>query len=441
MNEPQRKIESVDISKLQAWPRRARKHDAGKLKALTASIQQNDLIDPIIIDENNVILSGHLRVAVFAALGLLVIPAIRISHFSHAQKSAYVIAANRFPERGGWDQEVLKLEFEELVEIDCDVSIETTGFDAGEVDIIIGNDIEPVEEAPIPMPPERQVCRSGDLWVLGKHKLLCGSCLDANSWQRLMGQDRATLCITDPPFNVKVKGHVSSGDHAEFAMASGEMTSGEFIDFLHSALGFAIDCTIDGGLHFVFMDHGHLRELQAAADPLYTQQLNLIVWAKTNAGMGSFYRSRHELIGLFKTGTAPHVNNVRLGKYGRNRSNVWTYAGANTFRKGRDADLSDHPTVKPTAMIADAILDASNSGDIVIDGFGGSGTLIQAAERTGRRARVIEIDPGYCDVAIRRWEALTELEAFCPATGETYYSRANASEKLAMPAPAKGGVS
>lgn len=226
-----------------------------------------------------------------------------------------------------------------------------------------------------------------------------------------MGGDQAGLCITDPPFNVRIKGHVTSKHHDEFAMASGEMSAAEFIAFLRQSAGLAAAFSRDGALHYIAMDHRHLRELYAAVDPIYSEQLNLIVWAKTNAGMGSFYRSRHEFFALFKVGTAAHVNNVQLGRYGRNRSNVWTYAGANTFRQGRDKDLADHPTIKPVQLLADAILDASRPGDIVIDGFGGSGSIILAAERTQRRARVIELEPKYVDVAIKRWSTLTGKQA------------------------------
>lgn len=406
------RLESVSIETLRPFPQHARKHDRAKVQSLTRSIERLGLVDPIIIDEGNQILSGHLRVCICAKLGHTSIQAIRVTRLNQVEKRAFVIAANRFPERGGWDRQLLGLELQELLEFAGDIEIETTGFEIPEVDLVMAEGPDASQQGhasddTIPEPPTCPVTRPGDLWDLDEHRIFCGSCLTQPGWDRLMGSERAALCITDPPYNVPIKGHVTSKSHAEFAMAAGEMSSPEFIAFLDQGIGLAVQYSRDGALHFIAMDHRHLRELYAAADRHYSAQLNLIVWNKTNAGMGSFYRSRHELFALFKVGTAKHTNNVQLGRYGRNRSNVWTYAGVNTFRKGRDQDLADHPTVKPVQLLADAILDASRPGDIVIDGFGGSGSIILAAERTGRRARVIELEPRYVDVAIARWSALT----------------------------------
>lgn len=415
-------IHAVLVDGLKPWPQHARKHSPDKLKSLIRSIQCTDLISPIIIDEADVVLSGHLRVEAFRKLGLSEIQAIRIQHLSHEQKAAFVIAANRFPERGEWDRNVLSTELEMLANFDVSVDLTTTGFEIGEIDVIIGSEPDTSGEPLVPEPESVAVSRPGDLWVLGEHRLLCGDCLQPETWRRLMQGDQARLCLTDPPYNVKIAGHVSSSGHREFAMASGEMKAAEFTEFLHTALSRTVDQSIDGAIHLIAMDHRHLRELYAACDPLYSDQLNLIVWAKTNAGMGSLYRSRHELFSLYKVGTAPHINNIRLGKHGRSRSNVWTYPGANTFRKGRMKDLEDHPTVKPLALVADAILDLSDPGEVVIDGFGGSGTLLLAAEHTRRRARVMEIDPLYVDVSIRRWEDFTGKEAILDGAGATFQS-------------------
>lgn len=400
----------VCISELTPYERHARKHDAGKLKVLARSIEQLGLIDPVIIDEGRVILSGHLRVEAYRRLGLNQIKAIQVFHLNDHQKRAYVIAANRFPERGGWDRDCLKLEIGALIEFAPELDIETTGFEVPEIDLMFATEdtTSPVaSEEEIPEPPVEPISRPGDLWRLGEHLVYCGSCLEGASWRKLMGNERAQICFTDPPYNVRIKGHVTSKSHDEFDMAAGEMSSVEFEEFLAASLGNAVRFSSDGALHYIAMDHRHLRELYAACDPIYTDQLNLIVWNKTNAGMGSFYRSRHELIALYKVGHGTHTNNVQLGRFGRNRSNVWTYAGANTFRSGRDKDLADHPTVKPTKMIEDALLDASRPKDIVIDGFAGSGSTLLAAERTGRRARVIELDPRYVDVVLSRWSAMT----------------------------------
>lgn len=426
-NDPNLPVVQVPIDALHPYPKHARRHPAGKLKKIVKSIQDIGLIMPVVVDEANVILSGHLRVAAFQTLGLQSIAAIPVRHLSRDQKAAFVLHANRIVEEGTWDRGVLKEELAFLVDINCALDLETTGFDIGEIDLAIGADDESEDEPQVPLPPTEPITQPGDVWILGEHRLLCGDCLNPENWTRLMRGERARTCITDPPFNVNIQGHVSSKGHAEFAMASGEMTPDEFTKFLGTALKNAIDCTQDGGLHLIAMDHGHLRELFAAADTLYGDYLNMIVWAKTNAGMGSFYRSRHELFLLYKVGKASHVNNVQLGRFGRNRSNVWSYAGANTFRKGRDKDLADHPTVKSTAMIADALLDTSNPGEVCIDGFGGSGTLILAAERTKRRARVIELEPKFCDVAVRRWEEMTGRKAVL--------ERASQPGVIAPPAP------
>jgi DNA modification methylase len=238
-----------------------------------------------------------------------------------------------------------------------------------------------------------------------------------------MGADQAALVITDPPYNVAIEGHVSGKGctrHREFAMATGEMSEGEFIASLHRFLAAALTGAAPTVLLYVFMDWRHLYEALTAARGLGLELINLCVWNKTNGGMGSLYRSKHELVLVLGRGGDPHRNNVELGKHGRSRTNVWDYAGLNTFRSGRDAELAMHPTVKPVAMIADAIRDVTTRGDLVLDPFGGSGTILIAAEKTGRRARSTEIDPHYCNVAIRRWEAFTGKSAVLSATGETF---------------------
>lgn len=440
-NQPSGKhiIEEVAIKDLKPWPRRARIHDQGKLSALIASMRAKDLIDPIVVNAENVILSGHLRVAAFAKLAWPTIRAIRVTHLTQTEQAAYVLAANRLPERGGWDREVLALEFADLVDIRTDLDLRTTGFEPAEIDLTLGREPH-VEEPLVPAPKPDPVSQSGDIWVMGAHRLICGDCLREEVWNRLMGDDAARMAFWDAPYNVKVKGHVTSKEHAEFAMASGEMRSDEFVNFLRSAGSLAVDWTIDGGIHFVCMDHGHLDELFQALNPIYSQRLNLVVWAKTNAGMGSFYRSRHELVAVYKVGSSPHVNNVQLGKFGRNRSNVWNYPGANCTGHSRKL-LADHPTPKPFAMVADAILDASNLNEVVIDGFAGSGTIFLAAEQTGRRARGIEIDGRYCDVAIRRWQAMTGRYAILAETGEDFKTVVERRLAKALPTPMREGRS
>ena len=266
------------------------------------------------------------------------------------------------------------------------------------------------------------VTRPGDIWRIGSHRLICGNSTRSETYQALLGEQRAQLVFTDPPYNVPISGHVGglgAVQHREFAMASGEMSPAEFTAFLQTVFGHLAAYSVDGSIHFQCMDWRHLQEMLAAGTAAYSDLKNLCVWAKNNGGMGSLYRSQHELVFVFKSGTAPHINNVELGKHGRYRTNVWSYAGVNSFGGDRD-DLSLHPTVKPVAMVADAIRDCSHRKAIVLDAFVGSGTTLIAAEKTGRRGYGIEIDPAYCDVTICRLHAVCGLDAVLEATGQRF---------------------
>ena len=258
--------------------------------------------------------------------------------------------------------------------------------------------------------------RPGDTWLLGPHRIRCGSALDEAAYRAMMHEDRAAMVFTDPPYNVPIDGHVGGLGairHREFAMAAGEMDEAEFTVFLTRALGLLAGHSRDGSLHFICMDWRHMGELLAAGKRSYAELKNLCVWAKDNAGMGSLYRSQHELVFVFKHGRDQHQNHIQLGRYGRNRSNVWSYPGVNTFsRQGAEGNLlALHPTVKPVALVADALRDCSCRGEIVLDSFLGSGTTLIAAERTGRICRGLELDPLYVDTAIRRWQAITGQHA------------------------------
>jgi DNA modification methylase len=304
------------------------------------------------------------------------------------------------------------------------LDLTVTGFEVAEIDILLGNDEEPAEaDAPFDdlIKPD-PVSRPGDLWLLGNHKILCGSALEAEDYARLLDGEQAQMIFTDPPYNVRVKDISGLGKHkhAEFAMASGEMDRVEFLAFLGTALSHMASHSADGSIHFVCMDWRHIEALIAAGREVYTELKNICVWAKDNGGMGSLYRSQHEFVAVFKNGTASHANNIQLGKHGRYRTNLWKYAGQNTFHAGREDDLAAHPTVKPTALVADAILDCSAPAGIVLDPFGGSGTTILAAESTGRHARLIELEPVYVDVAIRRWQKMTSKDAVHAETGKTF---------------------
>jgi DNA modification methylase len=383
--------------------------------------------NPILTDDNSQIIAGHGRLEAAKLLGMATVPSIRLSHMSEIEKRAYIIADNEIALKAGWDREILAIELQGLIDLGFDV--ELTGFEPAEIDLIIGDWQETSGEpaspddqraAPSEGPP---VSRLGDLWILGAHRLLCGDALSSEDYKKLLGPDRADLVFTDPPYNVPIDGHVSGLgriEHREFAMASGEMTEGEFTNFLTQVFRAAADVSRDGALHYICMDWRHLYEVLSAGRSVYSSFINLCVWNKDNGGMGSFYRSKHELILCFKTGTKSHTNNVELGRHGRNRTNVWEYAGVNTFRAGRLDELAMHPTVKPVALIADAIKDASRRSNIVLDPFCGSGSTLIAAEKTGRRGHAIEIDPQYVDVAVRRWQRHSAKPARLDGSNATF---------------------
>ncbi len=426
----------VAISDLKPYKRNARTHSRKQIRKIAASIEQFGFVNPVLIDEDNGIIAGHGRVAAAKTLSWSEVPTLRIDHLTETQKRAYILLDNRVAEDAGWDQEMLAIELEGLIE--ADFAVELAGFETGEADIVL----EAYAEARAPEQnkddalPEaaasgRVVTRPGDLWQLGHHRLLCADATEAGSYGTLLGNERASMVFTDPPYNVPIHGHVSGLGkvrHREFAMASGEMTRGQFREFLETVFAHMADHSIDGSIHFVCMDWRHMGETQAAGEAVYDELKNLCVWAKSNGGMGTFYRSRHELVFAFKAGTAPHINNFELGQGGRYRTNVWEYAGVNTFGRDRDAALAMHPTVKPVALVADAIKDCSRRRQVILDPFAGSGTTVIAAEKTGRRAHVLELDPVYCDTIIRRWESFTGKQARHPETGLSFEALAEQRE-------------
>ena len=424
------KITYRKIGELIPYTGNARTHSDKQIAQIAASIRQFGFTNPVLIDEDGSIVAGHGRVAAAKQLGIAEVPTIVLGHLTPAERRAYVIADNRLAELAGWDREILKIEFQALAEMDLDFDLEITGFETAELDLLLddsaGEDAaDPADEMPEPEPGPA-VTQPGDVWVLGKHRLICGDARDPATYAALMGADRARAVFTDPPYNVKIDGHVCGSGavkHREFAMASGEMDADTFTAFLEDSLGAMAAVSLDGAIHYTCMDWRHMAELQAAGEKVYSELKNLVVWAKTNGGMGTFYRSRHELIYVWKVGTAPHTNTFGLGERGRYRTNVWDYPGVNSFG-GNQKDLALHPTVKPVALVADAIKDVTRRGEIVLDGFGGSGTTLIAAERTGRVARLVELDPIYCDVICRRYAALTGVEPVLEATGETFEAAA-----------------
>jgi DNA modification methylase len=418
-------LEGLPIDQLRPWPRNVRTHSRKQVRQIAESIRRFGFTNPVLIDGENRILAGHGRVEAARELGLAAAPCLRIDHMSVTEKRAFVLADNKLALNAGWDEELLALELKELMEADVDFGVDITGFSIAEVDQLIEGltPSEPGDPADDRLPEPEAVpsrCQPGDLWQLGPHRLICGDALDPRIVADLLDSEKAEMVFTDPPYNVAIDGNVSGLGkvrHREFAMASGEMTRAEFTAFLSSAFANLVAYSLDGSIHFVCMDWRHVGEMLEAGAANYAELKNMIVWVKDNGGMGSFYRSRHELIFAFKNGVAPHLNSFELGQHGRYRTNVWEYRGVNTLKSGRLEELALHPTVKPVAMIVDAIKDVSRRGGIVLDLFGGSGSSLIAAHKTGRRARVCELDPVYCDRILHRWETFAKDDAELIACG------------------------
>jgi DNA modification methylase len=401
----------VPVGSCKPLGRDTRKHPSRQVRKLAASIEQFGFVFPILINAEGRVVAGWGLVLAAKQLGLTEVPAISLTGLSDPELRALRLALNRIPEDSGWDREALTLEFSEILELAPNIDLEISGFEMGEIDFLLdGGGLDEEGELPSIDGAATPVSRVGDLWLMDMHCLLCGDALLAESYALVLGTEQADMVFTDPPYNVPIDGNVSglgAVKHADFAMASGELSSPEFESFLKTSLGPAALRSIDGALHFLCMDWRHMREVLAVGEEIYSELKNLCVWNKSNAGMGSLYRSKHELIFVFKVGQRPHTNNVALGRYGRNRTNVWDYVSQNALNGTSKSKLALHPTVKPVAMIADAIRDCSNRGGIILDPFGGAGTTLIAAERTGRRARLIEIDPRFVDVTIERWQRLT----------------------------------
>jgi DNA modification methylase len=421
-------IEYLTHTQLSPYPRNSRTHSKKQIRQIADSIRHFDFTNPLLIDNKNMILAGHGRLAAAKSLGLEQVPCVRLEGMTPQQKRAYVLADNKLAFNAGWDEELLVLELQGLMEIDLDFDIGITGFSIAEIDGLIEG-LTP-DELGSPkdewMPSdngELPVSALGDIWELGPHRLVCGDSLEATTCEALMKGEKAQMVFTDPPYNVPIVGHVGGlgkTTHREFVMASGEMTSGQFTQFLTTAFRNLVSNSIDGSIHFICMDWRHMKEMLMAGDSSYSELKNVIVWAKDNGGMGTFYRSRHELVFAFKNGAAPHINTFELGQHGRYRTNVWQYRGVNTLKAGRMDELALHPTVKPVAMIADAIKDVSGRHGIVLDLFGGSGSTLIAAHKTGRRAYLCELDPVYCDRIVQRWQVYAKDDAILEGTDRSF---------------------
>lgn len=419
-------VKMLPTASLRPSARNARTHSKKQIRQIANSILAFGFTIQILADENGIIIGGHGRHAAAMDLGLNEVPVITVSHLNDAKKRALALADNKIAANAGWDRAKVAAELSELLvplsEIKLDISI--TGFETAELDGLAA-DFTDTERDPADAVPALNQSISGtkidDLWHLGDHRLYCGDARDESSLLRLMGGNRAEMVFTDPPYNLKIREIVGRGaiKHREFLSGSGEMSDAQFIAFSAKWMSATARFCTNGSLAYVCMDWRHLAQMQTAGGEIFTELKNIIVWVKTNAGQGSLYRSQHEFILLFKNGAGQHHNNIELGRHGRNRSNVWSYPGVNTFRSGRLADLSIHPTVKPVALVADAIRDCSQRKGIILDPFMGSGTTILAAEKVGRRAYGVELDPQYVDVAIRRWQDFTGRDAVLE-TGETY---------------------
>jgi DNA modification methylase len=425
---PDLAIEYKSIATLRPDPKNPRIHSDKQIRQIARSIETFGFNVPILVDANMQVIGGHGRLAAARLLKLDRVPTIRIEHLSDAQARAFMIADNRLALVSEWNDGLLAQQLKTLAEVELDFNLEVTGFEMAEIDtMIVGSSPAPPDDADpadIVTDPGVSVTRPDDVWVLGRHRLLCGDALEEKNYQTLMQGHRAAAVFTDPPYNDRIDGYVSGFGkvhHREFAMASGEMSETEFTEFLLKTFNNLASNSQNGSLHFVCLDWRHIPEILAASRHIYSELKNLCVWAKESGGQGSFYRSRHELVFVFKSGNAKHRNNIQLGQHGRYRTNVWEYPRVKSVARSGDEGLPDlHPTIKPTAMVADAILDCSSRNDMVLDPFLGSGTTIIAAERTGRICCGMEIDPCYVDTIVRRWQTFTGKAAVHEQSGRSF---------------------
>lgn len=415
-------VSYISPEEVKPYQNNPKKHSEKQVTQIINSIKEFKFNNPILIDENNVLIAGHGRLLASKHLQIKAIPAIKLTHLSESQKKAYRIADNKLTENGAWDTDLLKIEFEEIQKLNLDLNLDITGFDNQDIDLLF-NPPPPADNKlnKIPYIPEKEiVSKAGDIWQLGSHRIICGDALERIAFERLLQDKHAAMVFTDPPYNVKINGHVCGNGaikHKEFAMASGEMGSNEFTEFLSANFKLLKEFSKNGSLHLICMDWRHVEEISRAGH-VYDEFKNICVWNKTNAGMGSLYRSKHEFIFVYKNGEGKHINNIELGSKGRYRTNVWDYAGVNTFKNTNLLKL--HPTVKSVELIWDAILDVSKRGDIVLDSFLGSGSTLIACEKAHRLCYGIELEPLYVDTTIRRWQELTGKEAIRESDGKSY---------------------
>ncbi len=416
-------IQYVPTTDLKPPKRQLRKHSQRQLQLIQASIADYGFLNALLINADNEIVCGVARWVAAGELKLDQVPVIVVEHLTPEQLRVYRVLENRLGDLSEFDLAELKLEFTELEDLDCGLNLEGTGFSTSEIDdLVSGKDPEFRGDADLEVAGPA-VTTLGDLWQLGDHRLLCGNSLEEASFEALMGNEKAGMVFGDPPYNVPAKAISGMGkhQHRDFAMAAGEMSPAQFTSFLKTNFALIKTFSVEGAIVYQCMDWKHMREMLAAGYEVFDELKNVVVWAKPSAGMGTFYRSQHEFVFVWKSGTAPHVNNFGLGDSGRYRSNVWSgYKGNSGFHRDRDDELAAHPTVKPWSLVADAIRDCSKRKAIILDPFGGFGTTMIAAERTGRKARLIELDPLYCDASLRRWEKVSGKTAILAAAGQTF---------------------
>lgn len=409
-------IEIVATDEIKIVKGNPNKHTNEHIDEISKNISQFGLMVPILKNKNNELITGEGRYLALKELGCSYIASLTIENLSAEILRAYRIADNQLTRSTEFDYSVLNQEFKFLY--DYKILGTDLGFSALQIDKIYNYQIESPKQTPSKEPeevlelkdadiPER--VKAGDLWRAGDSFILCANSLKTDSFKYLMQGELAKLVLTDSPYNVPVSGHICGNGkikHQEFKMASGEMSDEEFEkNFVTPYMGNCIKYSQNGSLHYHFIDWRGLRIFLNVGYKLYSDLKNICVWAKSNGGgMGSLYRSQHEMVCVFKNGDAPHINNVELGKNGRNRTNVWEYPGIRANTPESLELLRLHPTVKPTALLYDILLDVTNQNDIVLDCFGGSGSTLIAAYRSRRRARIIEISPHYCDVILWRWE-------------------------------------
>jgi DNA modification methylase len=416
------------LDQIKPCPGHARRHGKRQLEKLKRLIRHFGQVVPIVVDPAGVIIDGHAVWTAMRELGSGEISAVVVANRTDPEIKALRLALNRIPADAAWDNDRLRIEVEDLVKLSFDLDL--TGFDAVEIDQLLEIDVpklnvtEDGDQIPVPKTPA--ITTAGDIWVCGRHRIGCGDARDHGFVEKLTAGVRAAMCFVDPPYNIPVAGFVSGKgrvQHREFVQGVGELSTDQFTKFLADSLIVLQQSAADGALLYACMDWRHIFELLAAGRQCDLDLFNLCVWAKTNAGMGSLYRSQHELICVFKVGTSNNTNNVELGRHGRNRSNLWTYRGLNSFGADREQQLASHPTVKPVLMIADAVRDVTRRGDAVLDTFLGSGSTIMAAEETGRIGIGADLDPLYVDVAVQRWQARTRCDARHAETGELFDDR------------------